>query len=216
MSDKAPAGILGTLRTPGGLTLQLTSDDALWAGRMLYGEEGTRASLEAYATILSVLMRRWAAINDDRIGRGLGVLWPTFTDLLKAYSQPLGAGAGPPPGREYIASLEWGQVPSLARVAILALFSGSMKLTQPSSGAVHFAARSFVRDKMASGRVPDWRLVETPAANAVVSDAQGRRLPRDPWVASDGDGPVGKATLVGLVLLVGAALLVLTASQVTA
>jgi hypothetical protein len=199
--------------TDGTTALALTDDDELWAGRMVVGEEGAGADVARTSAVVSTLLRRWTAYTTRRAARGERPNWPTFTHLLRAFSQPVQPNraddlrrAGNLEGAarvEAIQSLRWGDIPSVVRDTIRALFSGARPLSQQDSGAVDFAAPSHVAERMARGGVPDWQLVPSPARNALVSTFVGRNA-TEPRVSPGSGDSSGRWFLVALALALGA------------
>lgn len=188
---------IGVLSGPG-WSLDLFEDDALWMGRMLVGEEGSRATFEAAHVLVSVLLRRFAAMAGPRLARGQAPQWSTITDLLRAWSQPLQERQEATEHRMRIRSLAWTELSEPIRRAVLDTMTGRVPLWGRGTGAIDAAAPGFVRF-----REPDWRLVDSPAASWVWSTAVGRAAPEptvvggQPWAAGSG----------GLVLLGGALIL---------
>jgi hypothetical protein len=137
----------------------LTSDDVLWAGRMLAGEGGNHA-----ATLWTMTQR--AVVAD--VGKP-GSRYPTLTSLLRGYSQPISErwveGGDrcpvPVPGstwcspeklarREAMVTRSWSSLPEDIRAVVSAWADG--KLPNPVPGAVHFRANdATARAQIAAG-----------------------------------------------------------------
>lgn len=195
--------ILGTLRGSG-VELQLTEHDALWAGRMLYGEEGAAASYEAHRVLLGVLLRRYVAFTAPRVASGRAPLWATFEDMLRAWSQPLqelGVRQEATARRIRVQSITWAELPLVIRNAVLDTFTGRVPLWGAGTGAVDAAAPHF--DQGPPGYPAGWRLIPSPAASWVWSTPAGRAI-AEPRV----DGGGGSLSPLALVCA-GALLLVL-------
>ena len=159
MSSGAAIGTLHGERC----SVVLTMDDALWTARAVHGEASSNAAGRAneHRAIVSVWLRRWAKVNDRRIKGGEAPLWPSFTDLVRAHSQPVNprwsddprtaevdgdlARANPSRAtpaqlarRQRIQSLDWESIPLPVRRIVLALLSGADPLT--ARPAIDFAA----------------------------------------------------------------------------
>ncbi len=180
--------VIGVLLVSGAPALPLRELDALWMARSIWGEEGARASYEAAAAIASTMLRRWAAVSRAQVQRNQSPPWPTLEALVVGgptgggYSTPVQAWREQTPHRVRARSLAWAEIPESIRRAVEDLFTGRIPLTQPGSGAVHFAAPYLVREKLPQN--PDWRVVPSVAANELVSDEQGRQSPEPRVVAA--------------------------------
>lgn len=176
--------ILGVLKVPSaGIKLELTDTDALWAARMIVGEEsspyttpaGKTATVPATAWIVSTMLRRWAVVNAKRSPDDQ--LWPTFTDLLRAYSQPISPKWENRGDEEHIKrrravrELTWDEIDPSIRDTVTAILSGKRALEGRFSGANHFAARSLVESKLEAGSLE--KIIPSPAKNTIAADAVG-------------------------------------------
>lgn len=137
----------------------LSSDDVLWAGRMLAGEGGSHA-----ATLWTMTQR--AVVAD--VGQP-GSRYPTFTSLIRGYSQPISerwvAGGDrcpqPIPGDEWcsperlarrnaMVTRSWDSLPADIRAVVTEWAEG--RLRNPVPGAVHFRANDeTARRQIAAG-----------------------------------------------------------------
>lgn len=178
--------VLGYLKVPGaGLKLELTDTDALWAARMIVGEEsspytepaGKTATVAGGSWIVSTMLRRWATTNERRKRLGSALLWPTFTDLLRAYSQPISpkwenrGDEAHIKRRKATRELQWDEIDPSIRSTVTALFSGKRPLDGRGSGANHFAAAYLVQEKLAKGSLV--KIVPSPAKNTIAADGIG-------------------------------------------
>ena len=156
------------------LTLPLTDEDRVWAGRMLLGEEGARASMAAYVAVLSTMIRRWMQVQ-ERNGQ---TFWPSFTRLLigtpegaKGYSQPIAHQwryEGSPEQierRRRVRDATWEDLPLNIRLAVDHVFLGN-PLQPESSGAIHFADGPTSAKFLEAN--PGSKVVKSPAANVLV------------------------------------------------
>lgn len=195
-----------------GVDYQLTTEDVVWAARMVVGEgdEDTEALL-------------WAMTQRYALGA-----WSTFTELLRAYSQPINplwypsgaccqpGGAGCPTGGGYgtpacserafgrrarITHLTWEEIPLRVRRIVLTWAEG--KLPNPVPRATHFAAPRLVERRLS----PTYQLVYQ-GRSWFAADRRSLGWPDDyvtmqpgrpvwPWVVA---GVVGVAALGGLLL----------------
>lgn len=200
-------GILGTLVSDGGLRLALTRDDATWMARACVGE-----SVRDAAEVTSTLLRRWAFVNDQRTGRGESTVWPTLTDLIRAYSQPVNprwaerGTAARQARRARISSMAWSDVPATVRTTVLELLGGRRRLALP--GAVHFADRRVSASFLA--RYPAATRVRASTDNVFIALPASRSYPEPvilpgpgapPASPSDG-GAVASGAAVALALVV--------------
>ena len=186
-AERPASANLGTLVTPGGAHLPLTSTDALWMARAVSGEGGGEADAQA---ITSTMLRRLALLWDSGnrhfhsladlvVGRFQG---PTPYDgdsgvvALRGYSQPVAVqwrserGAHAAHRRE-IRTLSWDAIEPWRRQAVLRLMTGRAAFTAPA--AVHFAAPSLVESRLRENS--DWQGVSVPGAvNAFASTGASR------------------------------------------
>lgn len=146
---------LGTLtssvpRSDGSVvSLPLSGLDALWLARSIVGESQRDA-----LAVGSTLLRRWCFVNDQRKNAGSSLLWPTFTDLVRAYSQPVNPAWADRGTEQQIArraritGLSWAEIPESVRTVVLGLLGGRVPLSKP--GAIHFADTRVSRTFMAN------------------------------------------------------------------
>lgn len=170
--------LLGTIEY-GGRTFELRWQDALWAARMLVGEEGWshRAGYEAGRVILSSMVRRWVQVLPS---------WPSLERVLRGtpesgdamgYSDPVRFDSTPNPRIE---SIEWERVPEFYRRAVLDTMTGRVPLA--ARGVVHFANRDFTLNKINNPQARGhddavrerWQIVPSAAKNATVTTARSR------------------------------------------
>ena len=128
----------------------MTDEDRLWLGRALVGETGGRDRRAAAAVAWS-MRNRWVQ-KQARAG------WPTFTALLRAYSQPINpkwesltsSGCVRSPSmctedmlarRASIRSLSWSGIPPLVQQVVEDLATG--RLENPVGDRNTFAANAF-------------------------------------------------------------------------
>jgi hypothetical protein len=169
------ARILG----PDGWDYQLTTTDVVWAARMVVGEGAEDAS-----AILWTMTQRFGGLQ----------AWDTFTELLRAYSQPINPlwyrdGACCAPGatgcptrnsagspacserafarRTRITNLAWDEIPAHVRRTVLQW--ARAELPNPVPQAVHFAAPRLVERNLS----PTYQLVHRGRSWFA---AQGRSL----------------------------------------
>lgn len=153
-------GPIASMRTSGGLDLELTPNDALWMARAIMGEGPRDADL-----VTATMLRRWAFVRDQRAAS-----WPSLTAMVvgtesnpRGYSQPVSVywrTRGPEARqrrRARIRSLTWEQCDEDVRRTVLEMFTGARELVAP--GAVHFA----------DGAVTGRRLREEPGRWFVVA-----------------------------------------------
>lgn len=158
--------------------IRLSSEDLLWAARMLEGEGGD------HAATLYTMLQRWLFVVPREA-------YPTFASLLRAYSQPIspawlaegekcrGRTDGPchPTLTRRRAELQrkpWSEIDPEVQRVVLDFAAG--KLPNPVPGAVDFASESVARSWLA--RVEDgyvilrrgnWYLGRRAYAHAVAS-----------------------------------------------
>jgi len=184
----------------------LTDADAVWCARMLIGEEGESASLAAYRDVVSCMLQRLVIVGGKP--NGARPTWATFTELCRAYSQPINpawATRGDPTRvarRARITNMAWEDIPATARKVALDTLSGRMSLTVPT--AVHFAAPYVVNGKLngAEATRAGWQVVPSTAANLFVSTTQSRRahpVRVDPADGNPGGKLLAAACVVALV-----------------
>lgn len=179
--EELSRGPIGRLTTPGGLSLELTSDDALWLARAAVGE-GRRDA----ADIVSTMLRRWSVVSDAN----RRPMWPSLTALVvgteenpRGYSQPVSVywrtrgDTSAQARRLRIRSLGWDEIPDDVRSAVLAVLVGQRGLSMPS--AIHFADARVSSARLREG--PNWRLVGR-GSNWFLSTAASRRA-ADPVVS---------------------------------
>lgn len=158
------------------LRLPLTVADAVWAGRMCVGEEGENASTEAYRAVLSCLLRRYVVVKESQ-----NTGWDSFTDLLRAFSQPINPrweNDGTPAQiarRRVMRSLEWRRLPAKVRSIVLALMTGRLPLTAPT--AINFADGPTSARFMANN--PTAQVVPSAAKNVLLSMPASRGYGRE-------------------------------------
>lgn len=177
----------------------LTDADAVWCARMLIGEEGERASAEAYRDVVSCMLQRLVIVG-GKTG-GARPEWATATELFRAYSQPINpmwAARGTSAQvarRARITNMAWGDIPPVARKVALDVLSGRMGLSVPT--AVHFAAPAVVNAKLGGTEATraGWRIVPSTAANLFVSTTQSRRAQTVRVLPADGGN--GRKLIVG-------------------
>lgn len=172
MADRRPDGVLG-FAVGKHSRFPLTGDDAVWAARMCWGEEGENAPVAAYAEVLSTMIRRLVIVGERSAG---DPVWRSFTDLIRKYSQPINpawASRGTALAvqrRARITGAAWHECPENARIAVVEVLSGRRGLS--AGDAVHFAAEYVTAPKLAAN--PSWRVVSTVADNMFVSTSQSR------------------------------------------
>lgn len=216
--------IVGTMRTPGGLQLDLTDHDALWLARAVMGE-----GVSDVRDIVSTMLRRWSWVSDQS-GRPV---WATLTELVvgryeseavagevlgesgsvakRGYSQPVSVqwrnrGTDADKARRLRHRTRvWSQIPNAVRSAVYRTLSGELPLTSP--GAVHFADSRVSAARLRSN--PIWRVVHR-GRNWFLSVGASRRHeptitpgPGAPSSSSSGKGSVvGGLAVTTLLLLV--------------
>jgi hypothetical protein len=144
----------GQLATSGIPAYTITSTDKLWLGRALVGETGGRARRDLEAVT-------WALAQNFVLVIGAGNRRPrfsTFTDCIRAYSQPVnprwidpnGVKCRQHPGacterhiarRRRISSMSWSSLPQATRQAVDDFVAG--RLDNPVPNMVDFAAYTF-------------------------------------------------------------------------
>jgi hypothetical protein len=203
---------MGTI-TQGNWNYTLTPEDRLWAGRMITGEG---AASEAPAVLWT--MTQLFAPAGQQVKYGHPNRFPTFTSLIRAYSQPINPiwaadGSKCRPGgdaagtancdtsklarRDSIAAMPLDAMEPAKRVVLDKWFAGW--LPNPVPNAIEFAAPNVSRSFL--GRNPAWSAL-TQAGNWFL------RPPVDlpPAVMNSGVplAPVLGATFVGVGLLFAA------------
>lgn len=144
----------GVVTGPTGATYRLTAADRLWLGRALVGETGGNDRRAAAAVAWSMINR---FMLKNRRPNGT-MKWSSFTNLLRAYCQPLNpAWSTPGQGkcaqrpdmctdrhiqrRRATQAMSWDSLPYVTRRAVEDFSSGMLE--NPVGGAVDFAAYRF-------------------------------------------------------------------------
>jgi len=157
---------------------QLTDEDLLWAGRMVQGETlpgRARRGEDALAVLWTMTSLFTPAGQRAKYGR---LRFGTFTDLIRAYSQPInprwlrdgffcrpggrhhGTDACAPErldGRERLQRMAWSELDAELRAVVLRWAAG--QTTNPAPRAIEFAAPYVARAFLE--RHPDARRVTT-------------------------------------------------------
>lgn len=139
----------GALYGPG-TRYQLAQTDLLWLGRALLGETGG-SDVRAMSAVAWCLAQNWLLVQRS-------VSFPTFADLIRAYSQPVSAAWADPNSekcrdnpdactasriarRREIQSTPWSSLPLNVRGVVTAFAEG--ELSNPVPEMVDFAAYRF-------------------------------------------------------------------------
>lgn len=158
---------MGTIRQSE-WSYKLTAADKLWAARMVQGE----GPVEDAPAVLWTMTQLFAPAG-QRLKYGRADRYRSFTDLIRAYSQPInpgwaaggrfcspgGRGAGTDAcsssrlqRRAQVSSMRWNQIDADKRAVVTAWFEG--KLPNPVPSAIEFAAPNVSRSFL--DRHPGW------------------------------------------------------------